>query len=87
MAKRRYIRMSSINVDSDTKAKFDALQPENSTQAEFVAELLDTFEAHESDSTVHLDVDALVDSITKQTATEVELAAHRGVTQAIEDYE
>lgn len=74
--------MTSINVDRSTKEDFDDLKPDGLTQKEFVAELL---KVYRRDNGEIVDVAAMADKITKETASEVELAARRGVGQALED--
>lgn len=75
--------MSSINVDRETKDLFDELQPDDTTQAEFVAELLETYQK-DVDGVV-INPDEIAESIKEQVATQVELAAYRGVSEAIEE--
>jgi len=74
--------LASISVDQETKAAFDERKPDDLTHDEFVQELL---AAHKRDNGEVVDVQELVDSVNKQTAASVELAAYRGVSQAIED--
>jgi len=77
--------MSSINVSRDTKAQFDQLQPEDTTQDEFMETLLET---HQKDvDGVVVDPDKIAQQIKEQVATQVELAAHRGVQEGIENYD
>lgn len=75
--------MASISVDDSTKSQFDELKPEDSTQDEFVNELLD---AYRRDNGEVVDVASLVDEVTKQTASSVELASYRGTRDALESY-
>jgi hypothetical protein len=72
--------MSSISVDRQTKSDFDELKPEDATHDEFVQELL---AAYKRDNGEIVDVDDLVDGIEKKVATNVELAAYRGVQDAL----
>jgi len=72
--------MSSISVDRQTKSEFDELKPEEMTHDEFVQELL---AAYKRDNGEIVDVDDLVDGIEKKVATNVELAAYRGVKDAL----
>lgn len=72
--------MPNIGISDSDKREFDDRKPDDYTQAEFTSELLD---AHRRDDGEVVDVDALVDAVTKQTAAEVELAAYRGVSQAL----
>lgn len=76
--------MTSINVDREIKAEFDKLQPDGDTQKEFVRKLLECWDANNGRG-YPADVDAMVEQVTKQTASEVELAARRGVTHALEE--
>jgi len=77
--------MSSINVSRETKAQFDELQPEDTTQSEFVDMLLETYQK-DVDGVV-IDPDEIAQQIKEQVATQVELAAVRGVQEGIENYE
>ncbi|UXF49964.1 hypothetical protein 7841G3A2_26 [Haloquadratum phage sp.] len=72
--------MSSISVDRQTKSEFDELKPEDMTHDEFVQELL---AAYKRDNGEIVDIDDLVDGIEKQVAANVELAAYRGVQDAL----
>jgi len=72
--------MSSISVDRQTKSEFDELKPEDATHDEFVQDLLD---AYRRDNGQMVDVDSIVDDIEKQVAANIELAAYRGVKDAL----
>jgi hypothetical protein len=72
--------MSSISVSNQTKSEFDELKPGEITHDEFVQELLD---AYRRDNGEVVDVDDLVDGIEKQVATKIELAAYRGIQDAL----
>jgi len=72
--------MSSISVDRQTKSDFDELKPEDMTHDEFVQELL---AAYKRDNGEIVNVDDLVDGIEKQVAANVELAAYRGIQDAL----
>jgi len=74
--------MSSINVRPEDKARFSDLQPSDKTQKEFFAEMLRTYE--NADETVSVDTDAIVERVSMATAAEIENAAYRGVTDAIQ---
>ena len=74
--------MSSINVRPEDKARFAELQPEDKTQKEFFAEMLRTYE--NADETLTVDTDAVIDRVSIAVAAEIETAAFRGVTDAIE---
>jgi len=73
--------MSSISVDRQTKSEFDELKPKDMTHDEFVQELL---AAYKRDNGEIVDVDDLVDRIEKQVAANVELAAYRGIQDALD---
>jgi len=75
--------LSQINVSDSDKDRFDELKPSNKTQKEFFAEVLATFE--NADETITLDTERLTDRIKESVASEVELAAYRGTTEAIEN--
>jgi len=77
--------MSSINVSTDTKAQFDELQPEDTTQSEFVDMLPETYQK-DVDGVV-IDPEAIAENIEEHVASKVELAAYRGVQEGIENYE
>jgi hypothetical protein len=68
--------------DAD-KDRFDELKPSEKTQKEFFAEVLATFE--NADETITLDTERLTDRLKESVASEVELAAYRGVMEAIEN--
>jgi len=74
--------LSQINVSDSDKDRFDELKPSNKTQKEFFAEVMATFE--NADETVTLDTERLTERIKESVASEVELAAYRGTTEAIE---
>jgi hypothetical protein len=74
--------MTQINVSDSDKKRFDELKPSDSTQAEFFAEVMATFE--NADETITLDTERLTERIKESVAAEVELSAYRGVTEAIE---
>jgi len=74
--------MSSINVRPEDKARFAELQADEQTQKEFFAEVMRTYE--HADETVTVDTDAIVERVSMATAAEIETAAFRGVTDAIE---
>jgi len=76
--------MSSISVAEQDKERFVALKPEDMTHKEFFAEILHTYE--HAEETVTIDTDAIKDDVTEAVASNVELAAFRGVTEAIEEH-
>lgn len=73
--------MASISVTNKTKAEIDELKPEGDTYKEFVGKMLD---AYRRDQGEIVNVEALVERIQERVATKVELAAYRGVTEALE---
>jgi len=75
--------LSQINVSDSDKDRFDELKPSNKTQKEFFAEVMATFE--NADETVTLDTERLTERIKESVASEIELAAYRGTTEAIEN--
>jgi len=75
--------VTQINVSDADKDRFDELKPSDSTQAEFFSEILQTYE--HADETITLDTERLTDRIKESVASEVELAAYRGTTEAIEN--
>jgi hypothetical protein len=75
--------MTQINVSDADKDRFDELKPSEKTQKEFFAEVLATFE--NADETITLDTERLTDRLKESVASEVELAAYRGVMEAIEN--
>jgi len=75
--------MSQIGISTDDKERFDELQPESMTQAEFTSELLDAYE-HQDDKVV-IDTDEIIEAIQTGVASEIELAARRGTKSAIEE--
>jgi len=74
--------MSQIGITTDDKERFDELQPEDMTQAEFTSELLDAYE--HQDEKVIVDTDAIINAIQTGVASEIELCAYRGTKEAIE---
>jgi len=75
--------LTQINVSDADKDRFDELKPSDSTQAEFFSEILQTYE--HADETITLDTERLTDRLKESVASEVELAAYRGVMEAIEN--
>jgi len=75
--------MTGINCKSDTKDEYNRLKPDEYTNDEFVQELLETYA--NADESVTIDVDAIVEEITHTVASEVELSAYRGCSEALED--
>jgi len=75
--------LTQINVSDSDKDRFDELKPSEKTQKEFFAEVLATFE--NADETITLDTERLTERLKESVASEVELAAYRGVMEAIEN--
>jgi hypothetical protein len=73
--------MTSISVDDSTKREFDELKPDELTHDEFTQELL---AAYRRDNGEVVNVDELVDEIRERVATNVELAAYRGVDDRLD---
>jgi hypothetical protein len=74
--------MTGINVNQNDKDRFDELKPSDATQAEFFETVMDTYE--NADEPVTIDVEQLTTNIESTVASNIELAAYRGVTEAIE---
>jgi len=72
-----------INCKDDTKDEFDRLKPEDSTNDEFVQDLLEAYEY--ADEPVRIDTEAITENISESVASKIELAAYKGVTEAIEN--
>lgn len=73
-----------VNLDTDTKERFDSLQPDGTTQSEFVAVLLDHYE--HTDAEGKPDVAAVLDrldELEKNVPAKVEIGAYRGTMEAI----
>ena len=77
--------MSQIGCTSKDKSRFDELKPDELTQKEFFTEVLDAYE--NQDEKVIIDTDEIIESVEHGVASEVELAARRGVKHAIEEIE
>lgn len=73
--------MASISISNPTKAEIDELKPEDMTYKEFADELV---AAYRRDNGEIVDVDKLVAVIIERVATNIELAAYRGVSEALE---
>jgi hypothetical protein len=74
--------MTGINVNQTDKDRFDAHKPSDLTQAEFFETVMDTYE--NADEPVTINVEQLTEEIKSTVASNIELAAYRGVTEAIE---
>jgi len=77
--------MSQIGISNADKERFDELQPDDMTQAEFTSELLDAFENR--DEAVVIDTEAIIDDIQSAVASHVEIAAYRGTKHALKTRE
>jgi hypothetical protein len=75
--------MTSLNVDRSVKQEFDEHKPEGCTQSEFVERLLECWDANDGNGHP-VDVDALVEQINHRVASNVEVAAARGVKDALD---
>ena len=75
--------MTQINVSQDDKDRFDELKPSEKTQKEFFSEILHTYE--HAEETVTLDTERLTERIKESVASEVEVAAYRGVQESLEN--
>jgi signal transduction histidine kinase len=70
-------------VSQDDKARFDELKPSEKTQKEFFSEVIATYE--NADETITLDTERLTERIKESVASEVEVAAYRGVQESLEN--
>jgi len=75
--------LTQINVSQDDKDRFDELKPSEKTQKEFFAEVIATYE--NADETITLDTERLTERIKESVASEVEVAAYRGVQESLEN--
>jgi signal transduction histidine kinase len=75
--------LTQINVSQDDKDRFDELKPSEKTQKEFFAEVIATYE--NAEETITLDTERLTERIKESVASEVELAAYRGVQESLEN--
>jgi len=73
--------MTSISISKQTKAEIDELKPNDMTYKDFTDELV---AAYRRDNGEVVDIDKLVDGILERVATNIELAAYRGVAEALE---
>ena len=73
-----------VNLKPETKDRFDRLQPDELTQSEFVAELLDHYEAGEDPVIIdHEDIEQHIES----AMSVAEVAAYRGTVEALENHD
>ena len=75
--------MSQVGISNDDKERFDELQPEDMTQAEFTNKLLDAYE--HQDEQVIVDTDKIIDDVSSAVAADIEMAAYRGTKEAIKE--
>jgi len=75
--------LTQINVSQDDKDRFDELKPSEKTQKEFFADVIATYE--NAEETVTLDTERLTERIKESVASEVEVAAYRGVQESLEN--
>ena len=73
-----------VNLKPETKDRFDSLQPDELTQTEFVAELLDHYEA--GDDPVIIDHEDIKQHI-ESAMSVAEVAAYRGTVEALESHD
>jgi hypothetical protein len=71
----------SISVGGDTKRQWDERKPSDYTHDEFAQHALDCVARDEGEV---VNIDDMVEEINHRIATEVELAAYRGVREALE---
>jgi len=76
--------MSSISVSESDKDRFVELKPSEKTHKEFFADILHTYE--HAEETVEIDTDAIRADVVESVASQVELAAYKGVSEAIEKH-
>lgn len=69
--------------DSD-KDRFDQIKNSDETQAECFERILDRFE--NADEPVVIDVDEIAERIDEKVASNVEVAAYRGIVDALEKH-
>jgi len=75
--------MSSVSLSTDTKRLWDELKPDDATHDEFAQMLLETYQK-DVDGVV-IDPDEIAEEIKAQVATQVEIAAVRGVNEALDE--
>jgi len=75
----------TISVKTQTKDRWDSLKPEDMTHDEFTHAVLDAFE--HGDDPVVIDVDEIVAQAAVKLSGQVEVAAYRGITEALENHE
>jgi len=75
--------MSSVSLSTDTKRLWDELKPDDATHDEFAQMLLETYQK-DVDGIV-IDPDEIAEEIKAQVATQVEIAAVRGVNEALDE--
>ena len=76
--------MSQINVDDETKERFDEMKPEDDTQAEFAKTILESYEQHGEGVNPERWAEKVGEQIAESWANKVELGAFRGAKDAIE---
>jgi len=74
--------MPQVSVTDADKERFDELKPADSTQAEFMSELIHTYE--NADETVTIDTDAIVERVKHNVGPAIEQHAYRGVKEGLE---
>jgi len=73
--------MSSISVQASTKSALSDLKDDDETWDEFVQSLIS---AYKRDNGEMVDIDEMVERIDKRVASNVEVAAYRGVQEGLE---
>lgn len=68
--------MTALSVSKEDKAEFKELKPDGMSQKEFFKEVLQGYKESEGE---RVDVDELAEEIKKSVASEIELAAYRGI--------
>jgi len=74
--------MPQVSVSEADKERFDELKASEQTQAEFVSELLHTYE--NAEETVTIDTDAIVERVKHNVGPAIEQHAYRGVKEGLE---
>jgi len=78
--------MAGINLDQSTKEEFDELQPDDTTQSEFVEKLLAAYRRDNGEVVNPDEIAAeIVKKASKKVASASELGAYRGTRDALEE--
>ena len=73
--------MSGVSIKPKTKDRWDELKPEDMTHNEFAQEVLDAYEY--GDDPVVIDTEEIVSEAAQTVASQCEVAAYRGVKEAL----